>query len=351
MFIPPRCPNRDCKNHLEPDVRRFIGWGSYTVRCRESEEPRFRCVDCGRTFSRQTFRHDYRDKRPDCNEQLFDLLNSGVGLRQAARVLRVGATTAQQKMRKMSKVCAHLHDNLCSALPPDRAYLLDEEESYEAASIRPLTVPIVIERKSWFVVATDVGSIRRLAPAGTARRRRQDLEERKRGRRPDRSRRVVAGVLRRLRELVSGDLELLTDEKSSYATLARQLFGDRVAHSTTAGSAARTSFNPLFPINVTIAMSRDNCGRLRRRSWLVSKSARWLRGHLSIFTVFRNYVRRRFNRDQVHQTPALFLGLLPRNLWPEEVVRWRQDWGAISPHPMSSDGGRSIVDAAGAAAA
>lgn len=52
-------------------------------------------------------------------------------------------------------------------------------------------------------------------------------------------------------------------------------------------------------------MSRDGCGRLRRNSRLVSKLAKWLRGQLAIFAVFRNYVRRRFEKEK-----------------PQEALRW-----------------------------
>ena len=57
------------------------------------------------TWSRQTSRYDDRDRRPDCNEWLFGLLTSGAGLRQAARVLQLGASTMQEKMRKLSRAC------------------------------------------------------------------------------------------------------------------------------------------------------------------------------------------------------------------------------------------------------
>ncbi|MFT4516176.1 MAG: transposase-like protein [Planctomycetota bacterium] len=342
-FRPPRCPNLDCPAHQDPDMDRIIRWGYFPAQCREQREQRYRCLECRKTFSRQTFRYDYRDRRPDCNEHLFDLLISGVGLRQAARVLKLAPSTVQKKMRKLSRTCALLHENLSRSLPSGRTYLLDEEESYENASIRPLTVPILIEQQHWFVVATDVGSIRRLAPAGTARRKRQDFDERKHGRRLDESRHCVEQVLRALRRRTAGRLELLTDQKSSYATVAREVFGSDVTHATTAGSAPRTKHNPLFPINSTIAMSRDNCGRLRRKSWLVSKRARWLRGQLAVFTVYRNYVRSRSNRHKPHETPAKLLGLVSRQLQVMEVVRWRQDWGLRSLHPISLLGHETVL--------
>ena len=143
-------------------------------------------------------------------------------------------------------------------------------------------------------------------------------------------------VLGRLEQL-QGDSSfvLRTDAKSSYRTIARRLFGDRVVHETTLGSLPRTTYNPLFAINTTMAMTRDNCGRLRRQSWLVTQKPRYLRRQLQIFMVYRNYVRQRFNRDSDRSvSSASVLGLLPRAATAAEVVRWRQDWGVRSIHPL-----------------
>ena len=97
---------------------------------------------------------------------------------------------------------------------------------------------------------------------------------------------------------------LQTDDKSSYRVLGREVFGDSVRHETTPGQMARGTFNPLFPINLTLAMTRDNCGRLRRQSWLVTEKRRCLQLHLHVFAAYRNYVRRRHNTDEPDDTPA-----------------------------------------------
>jgi len=309
---------------------------------------RFLCSACGRGFSRQTFRHDYRDRRPHDNPRLFLLLVSGVGLRQSGRVLGMDVRAVQQKLWKMAATLSGMHGNLSRRLPANRRWLLDEEETYEGASIRPLTMPVLIEKETWFVAATAVGSIRRLAKAGSARRLRQERDERN-GRRPDQSSQCVRAVLQALADLVpEGSVVLHTDQKASYATIAARVFGDRLRHVTTAGTLVRDTHNPLFPINTTLAMSRDNCGRLRRRSWLVTKQARRLQDQMTIFLVYRNYVRRRFNRDKEAETPARLLGLLPRQLRRHEVLAWRQDWGDHSIHPMSHDGSRSVRGAVAA---
>jgi hypothetical protein len=342
-FDPQFCPHEDCQFHLHAPPGFCISWGSYQPQCRDEPVPRYRCRGCGRTFSRQTFRHDYYERRPRDNVRLFELLSSGVGYRQSGRLLHMSVHGAQYKARKIARTCQHLHRNVSAQLPGGRTFLLDEEETYEQKSIRPLTMPVLIERESWFVVATAVGSIRRRAKRGTRRWQLQEQDEQKHGQRPDQSRQCVEAVLRELdRRLDGQDLVLQTDEKSSYVTLARQVFGDRVQHERTPGRLPRTTYNPLFPINTTLAMTRDNVSRLRRRSWLVSKKGKYLELHMGIFTVYRNYVRRRFNRDPEGFTSAVHLGFLPRNLAFDEVLAWRQHWGRHSIHPLDPNGsGRS----------
>ncbi len=343
-FIPPRCPYPDCEQFAQPEPRFFVRYGYYKPRCRRWPVPRFRCRSCGRTFSRQTFRHDYRDKRPECNVPLFKLLTSGCGLRQAGRQLELDVHSVQRKFRKIARTCRWLHRNLCWRLPAGRTFVFDEEETYEKASIKPLTLPILIDRDTYFMVATMVGPIRRLAPSGTGRRRQQESLERRNGRRRDRSRRSVQAVLTELRSRVDGGaVHLLSDEKAMYSRLIRIVFRDGATHDTTPSTQARGTFNPLFPINLTLAMSRDNCGRLRRDSWLVTEKRRCLQFQMCMFVVYRNYVRDRHNHDAPGDTPAVLLGLVDRALRADEVLRWRQDWRRSSCHPMSRSGLREVA--------
>ena len=131
-------------------------------------------------------------------------------------------------------------------------------------------------------------------------------------------------------------MTLLSDEKASYATLGIEVFGTALQHATVSSQRMRGTFNPLFPINLTVSMSRDNCGRLRRDAWLVTERRRCLQLQMHLFVTYRNYVRRRHNYDDPQHTPAVLLGLLPRPLTAREVVAWRQDWGLNSIHPTKS---------------
>ncbi|MCB9886364.1 MAG: hypothetical protein H6838_12790 [Planctomycetes bacterium] len=341
-FVPPFCPSSTCAAHEKPERRWFKCNGHYKPKCRTVRVPRFRCLRCGRGFSRQTFRHDYRDHKPHANAATYLHLVSGVGLRQTARLVGLDVHSVQGKLRKMSRTCRRLHDNLSISLRADE-FLLDEEETYENSSIRTVTMPVVMERRTWFVVATTAGPIRRLARAGSGRRRRQERDERKHGRRADTSRKCVRTTLEDLRRRLpdGARIQLYSDLKSSYVTLAKAVFGDAVAHLRTPGRAARNTANPLFPINTTLAMTRDNNGRLRRKSWLVSKKAVRLVEQMQLFVCYRNYVRTRFNSDPPGETPGRLLGLIERDLQAHEVLGWSQQWGRRSIHPTSLDGRRT----------
>ena len=143
-------------------------------------------------------------------------------------------------------------------------------------------------------------------------------------------------ALQRGADFVSGSrlVVLQSDEKTSYGGLAEEAFGkERLVHLRTNSKLARTTWNPLFPINHTEAMARDLSGRLRRRSWLVSKRRRWLDVALHVHIAYRNLVRRRFNHDT--ESPAQMLGFVPRRLTPGEVLSWRQDARRRSIHPLA----------------
>jgi transposase-like protein len=336
MFQPPRCPNRRCPQHARPARRFFVRRGSYHPKCRPSPVPRFRCKHCLRGFSRQTFRADYRDHRPDLNVPLFRSIASGIGLRQTARNLGLTLRCTELKFRKLARHLRRANLNLRGPLPKGSRLQLDELETYEGRrNTRPLSVPLLIDRETRFMIWAESAPIRPHGRMSEARKRALAADEARFGPRRDTSRRAVRRTLERGAELARGleRVVLETDEKSTYPVLAREVFGDRLAHATTNSKLARMTWNPLFPINHAEAMLRDLAGRMRRQSWLVSKRRRYLDLGLQLYMAYRNYVRRRFNHDE--QSAAQLAGFVPRRLRFGELVSWRQDWGPErSIHPL-----------------
>jgi transposase-like protein len=335
-FTPPVCPHRSCPAHRDPPESFFVRRGYYQPKCRAHPVPRFRCRVCGAGFSRQTFRHDYGDHKPHLNAVLLDALSNGSGFRELARRIPLTRRNVERKFRKIARTLGLLHRNLLAAMPANARFQLDEMISFEhCKSTRPLTVPVLIESRSFFVVAGASAPIR---PSGrkTARRRAAIARDEERcGPRPHLDRPCVRGVLDVLAPLVAQhrEVRLRTDCKPLYRTLGREVFGDRLVHERFSGRLRRGPGNPLFPINLTNAIVRQLLGRMRRRTWLCTKKHAFLDAHLHYFIVYRNYVRRRTNREPVWYTPAVALGLLEAPLRFEQCLSWRQDWGEHSLHP------------------
>lgn len=337
MFEPPRCPHRDCAMHDHPTPAFYRRHGYYHPLCRAHPVPRFRCLGCRRTFSRQTFRMDYRDHRPNLNQLLFLLLASGLGLRQCSRILALSLPCTQLKFRKIARHLRRLNVNLRGPLPAVARLQFDELETYEARrNTRPLTLGVLIDRESRFVLGARAAPIRASGPMPVRRQRALAEDEARFGRRQSRSRATVRNLLRRGADLArtSVSVVLETDEKVSYRALAIEAFGEeRLQHSRTPSKLPRHTWNPLFPINHTEAMARDLTGRLRRESWLASKRRWFLNLQLEVFAAYRNFVRSRFNRDR--KTPGELLGFVRRALTPGQLLSWRQDWGVLSLHPLT----------------
>jgi hypothetical protein len=338
MFEPPRCPNLECSAHRDPEPGFWWRDGSYRRRCRHQLVPRFRCRRCRRSFSRQTFRADYRDHKPYLNAKVFSRLVSGCGLRQTARELGTTRRTTELKFRKMARHLGFLHRNLIGEFPREATFQLDEMETFEGCrSTRPLTVPLLIEQESMFLVDARCAPIPPSGRKTPKRRRAIAAEEARNGRRPNRSRECVAKVLgvaaAHCRH--STRITFHTDRKSTYPNLIRQAFGaERVDHHRTSSKRPRDTRNPLFRINLMNAIARDLLGRLHRRSWLVSKRGEYLDAHLALLAAYRNYHRPRFNKDT--DSPAMLLGFVDRRLTKSELLSWRQDWGRQrSIHPLA----------------
>lgn len=340
MFFPPCCPNPDCSQHTRPEGRFYRHHGSYQPLCRPHPVPRFRCKTCRRTFSRQTFRMDQGDHRPALNAALYDLLNSGVGFRQSARVLGLSRSSTEAKFCKLAAHTRHLNLRVRGPLAKGASFQFDEFETYEGRrNTRPLTVPTLIERDSRFVLWSESAPIRPRGTMTEARKKAIQQDEKRHGPRKDGSRRAIQRTLSQGAE-VARDLPVVlleTDEKKTYPGHAQRAFGEaRLDHRTTSSKQARTAGNPLFPINHTEARLRDLMGRLRRESWLVSKKRERLDLHLQLQMTWFNYHRPRFNRER--RSPAEQLGFAPRCLSAGEILGWRQDWGERSILPWSKTG-------------
>ena len=141
MFQPLRCPYPSCRFHLHPPPLFCVRRGVYRPRCRNHPVQRFLCRACGRSFSRQTFRADFRHKKPHLNAPFLRLMVSCVAMRQAARFLQVARRTIEHRFRWLARHAANFQSNHLPDATLAGPFQLDELESFESNRFQPVTVP------------------------------------------------------------------------------------------------------------------------------------------------------------------------------------------------------------------
>ena len=325
-FVPRFCPKPYCAAHTGQGFT-FQRRGSYRRKCDGLVVPCFSCNTCGGHFSRQTFRFNYRWWRPTAHLELFRLFVSKVTLRQAARITGYSRVTVAARVRSMGAHCRRWHRQALAKCPGlSGAFLLDELETFEADRlVKPVTVPVLIQKRSLFVVDLQTAPLPSRGRLGPYHQLRKLRHEELHGKRRSGSRRAVEQCFQELRRVLEprAALELVTDRKSSYRTLIRRTFGQFPCnHARVSSRARRDRRNPLFPINHTLAMMRDGVSRLVRRSWGAAKLRDRLEEHLWIWAAYRNYVRG-ITVEAPRVTPAMVAGVSGRQMAPAELFRWR----------------------------
>ncbi len=329
MFQPPFCPYSDCESQSSSQTFSWRSRGHYFRKCDGRWVKRYSCHVCERRFSTQSFKTDYRWKKPKLHYRVFDLFVSKVTMRQMARINNVRRPTIERRLRRLGLVCRKFHD---LALSQARlrggihgVYQLDELETYEQdRRLSPVTMPVLIERSSYFVIHGETATMAargNLTPGYREKKEERDLRI---GKRRSGSRAAVVHSLNRLLSNHRPDLgiTLESDRKTTYQTEFRRLAGPRfLCHRRVSSKRKRDKSNTLFPINHTLAMMRDSISRLVRRTWAASKLRQRLDLHFWIWACYRNYIRG--ITVLTRTTPAQALGVMKRAWKRTDLLRWR----------------------------
>lgn len=331
-FLPRACPNRDCPSHGGVAFH-FQRKGTFDRKVDLRIVQRFKCLVCRKGFSSQTFRVDYRLHKPWLPLGVFQGLISKTTLRQTARNLACKLDTTLRLLERLGEHSREVHSAFLARHARcggwrEGVFQLDELETFEVdRRLFPLTVPILIHKKTRFVVHADTGTLPARGNLSQRDQARKEQYEKVLGKRVSQSRPATQRCFEALRGALSADaaFDVQTDEKGSYRTILRAVFGRQIRHQWVNSKAARNRSNLLFPINNVLAQSRDNLGRLVRRNWGHSKRERNLRWHLAAWMLYRNYVRERSHFHR-RSSSAESAGVARRRLRAREILEWR---GAI----------------------
>ena len=331
-FRPRFCPWPECPAHgRSAGGGRFERHGHYST-IRRPKIPRFRCLACGRSFSRQSFSTSYYLKRPELLVPVAAGLVAGSAHRQIGRslgcapstVTRLSARLGRHALLLQSLALEHLAGHVAEPLAADHF------ETFEFTQDFPFGVLTLVGRDSWFVYGLDP------APHGRGGHRSPVQEERLRSR-PRRSTRggYRASFHRGLdlvwRLLPEGEPGFLAcDGKPEYLeSHARHAARRRIVvevfpnprrgpKGSPRSVEARARDRAMFPVDQLHALLRHSRADHKRETIAFGRRLNAVMERLFVAIAWRNFVKGRSERAPDPVTPAMRLGLAEAP-WP-----WRQ---------------------------
>jgi transposase-like protein len=357
-FVPTHCPWPECSEH-SPGPRtaryRFHRHGYYTRKCAPHKIPRFLCLSCEATYSRQTFSTTYYAKRPKLLPLIACQLQASAALRQIGRTLGCAHTTVGRALARLGRHCMLLLAQALAELETVREPLvIDHFEAFEVSQDLPFGIGTVVGHRTWFVYGLDPaihGRGGRMTDAQKERMSRRKKRARHGGYKGSFSR--LLGVLRPLAP-VEG-LTLHTDAHESYALAlrghpARERFRhlavpnpERGPKGSPPSEKARLRNALMFPSDRFHALLCHTAKHHTRETIAFPRRLNAALERCFVHVIWKDLVKGRSERKPDRRTPAMLLGLteepwtwsrvLGRRLFPSQVPLpetwfklYKRDW-------------------------
>ena len=317
-FHPPFCPWTECVAHRAPGLG-FQRYGSYRRKYDPRRVPRFRCLDCRRTCSRQTFSTTYYLKRPKLLVSVASGLAACSAHRQIARSARCAKTSVTRMAERLGRHAILLHARCLRNLRALREDVVhDHFESFVGRQDEALGVGTAVGAASWLVYDVD--------PA----------PHRGSGRRPDRkpsartsgteSNSYVASIGRTLQTLMpllseTGTLNFVVDGRRDYLVATKppeiasrirlHVFPNPVRgpKGTPRSAEAVARDRAMFPVDQLHQLLRHTCADHKRETIAFGRRLESTLGRAHLMVVWKNFVKARSERAPDRTTPAMRVDL------------------------------------------
>ena len=250
---------------------------------------RYQCMECRRSFSEQTGRLSYREKKPHENQRLYRLICSGVSQARAAAILGIHRITVARKIDKLAHFARRDHYEWQVKQRKVQEVQFDEMESSIHTKCKPVTIALAVNRDTREIISTAVETI-------PAKGKLARIARKKYGKRPNYAPFAMRRMMESIKRTYPYAKVFSSDQKWTYPSLVRGYFGE-VEHRSTKGRRGcvvgqgelkRGGFDPLFTLNHTAAMVRDNLKTMSRRTWCTAKRLDRLQDLLDLYVRFHN---------------------------------------------------------------
>ena len=301
MFIPPHCPNPECIHYFTPiEVHWYRNISPYPTKTFGSVQ-RFLCKSCRKSFSTQTFSIDYFAKKKLDHLYIFNQINAGAGLRNIARDLKVSPKAITNRISRLTRNAIFLHQAILDELPYSEHFAADGFESFCVSQYFPDNYNILVGEDSQFVYHWDYVSLRRKGRmTDKQKEKRKELETRYRAPKKgiEDSFTELSEFLEKKTHSRNGYVILSTDEKKDYERALynslkckERLYNGSWRHRKVNSKDARTTQNPLFPVNYMDREFRKDMASHARETVQFSRNVNEAMIRMSLYVFDHNYFK------------------------------------------------------------
>ncbi|MDA8793183.1 hypothetical protein N9N67_08050 [Bacteriovoracaceae bacterium] len=250
---------------------------------------RYQCKNCNKYFSNATFSDCYKQKKRRVNDLIFKLFSSAASMRRIAFIANVDRKTVARKLIFLGLRCKRKNLIFLENCLQVKHLQFDDLITKEHTKLKPLTITVAVDADRRTILGAKVSQIPAFGHLAS-------LARKKYGSRVSHHRKGVEHLFNEIQPYILNKALIRSDLHKLYPELVRKFFpqsyherfkGDKAAI-VGQGELKRKKNDPLFSINHTLAMLRDNIRRLVRRSWCLSKCSQMLQHHLEIYINFHN---------------------------------------------------------------
>jgi hypothetical protein len=248
--------------------------------------------------------------------------------RQIARALKCAPATVDNLLARLARHCILFHSHLLAQTSPFDDIVIDGLLSFEHSQYFPFEHPTAVDRASSFWIYFTDAPVRRSGTMTAFQKAKRRRLEAKLGR-PDPQaveKAMLEVVQVALRKAVQATVR--SDKHRAYPRLLRRL-DCQITHHRIDSKAKRDRRNELFEVNCLDLLIRHCAKNHTRETIAFSKRRQGSAERLAVLLVWRNYVKRRFEK-RCRKTPAMLRGMFERALQVKEVLEKRLFPGLIA---------------------
>jgi transposase-like protein len=307
-WAPPHCPNPNCRyfNVLSREWP-YKKKGFYLRLARPDRIQRFTCLACKRHFSTQTFSTSYWQKRPELISRILMLVVSCGCNRQIARALLCSPSTVSHHVARLGRHCLLIQARELERIGILNEIAIDGFETFEWSQYYPFHHNVAVHVGSGYLLGHTDSPLRRKGRMQKRQKARRTQLEEVFGKASPRA--VEDGIRELLRTVIAERPVpiIRSDDHRAYPRAIRAICRN-VVHRVTSSKQRRDRRNPLWEVNLADLMIRHSTAAHKRETIAWAKRRQASIEKLTIFQVWRNYMKKRREKGPP-ETPAMLLGL------------------------------------------